>query len=105
MVFQGTVLGSPLWNLFVASCCHAANVHLFTEVVFGDDLNSYRKYHSDANHANIFRDLKNVKSQCMSGVNDTKSNLNRAKNIYTCCVANNRRVMHLRSSISNLTLN
>ena len=66
MVFQGTVLGPPLWNLFVASCRHAVNVHLFTEVVFADDLNSYRKYHSDANHASIFRDLK----KCQKSVHE-----------------------------------
>ena len=23
MIFQGTVLGPPLWNIFFASCCHA----------------------------------------------------------------------------------
>ena len=66
MVFQGTVLGPPLWNLFVASCRHAVNAHLFTEVVFADDLNSYRKYHSDASHATIFQDL----TKCQKSVHE-----------------------------------
>ena len=43
MVYQGTALGPPLWNLFFASSRHAVNAHDFTEVVFADDLNSYRK--------------------------------------------------------------
>ena len=57
MVFQGTFLGPPLWNLFFASCRHAVNVHQFIEVVFADDLNCYRKYHADASNVSIFKDL------------------------------------------------
>ena len=66
MVFQGTVLGPPLWNLFFASCRLAVNKHLFDEVVFADDLNCYRKYHFDASDRRINKDLKS----CQSDVHD-----------------------------------
>ena len=42
MVYQGTVLGPWLWNIFyedVKAACAAAG---FTETVFADDLNSYQ---------------------------------------------------------------
>ena len=57
MVFQGTVLGPPLWNLFFASIREVVNALSFKEVVFADDLNSYRKYHFDASHSSIMKDL------------------------------------------------
>ena len=66
MVFQGTVLGPPFWNLFFASCRHAVNIHSYTEVVFADDLNCYRKYHADVSDACIFKDLH----KCQNSVHD-----------------------------------
>ena len=57
MVYQGTVLGPPLWNLFFASCRHCVNEHDFREVVFADDLNCYRKFHRDFSKHQIFKSL------------------------------------------------
>ena len=38
-VFQGTVLGPPLWNLFYADACRATRKYFFTETIFADDYN------------------------------------------------------------------
>jgi len=46
MVFQGTVLGPLLWNLFFEDARLAINEWFFTEVVFADDLNAYRVFPS-----------------------------------------------------------
>ena len=51
MVFQGTVLGPPLWNLYFADVPSAVAKHSFQEAVFADDLNCFRIFdgcHGDA---------------------------------------------------------
>jgi hypothetical protein len=47
MVFQGTVSGPMLWNLFFEDARHAINDCFFTEVVYADDLNAYRIFSKD----------------------------------------------------------
>ena len=42
MVFQGTVWGPPLWNVFYADARIAIQSADFEEVVYADDLNAYR---------------------------------------------------------------
>jgi hypothetical protein len=42
MVFQGTVLGPQLWNLFFEDAASAIQEYFFEEVIFADDLNAYR---------------------------------------------------------------
>ena len=42
MVYQGTVLGPQLWNLFFADAADAIREFLFEEVIFADDLNAFR---------------------------------------------------------------
>jgi hypothetical protein len=42
MVFQGTVLGPQLWNLFFEDAKEAINEWLYEEVVYADDLNAYK---------------------------------------------------------------
>ncbi len=43
-VFQGTVLGSPLWNLFYADARHAVRELGFVETVFADDFNCWKGF-------------------------------------------------------------
>ena len=43
-VFQGTVLGPVLCNIFYEDARRAANALGFTETVFADDLNCYRGF-------------------------------------------------------------
>ena len=46
MVFQSTVLGPSLWNLFFEDARAAINELMFTEVVYADDLNAFRIFGS-----------------------------------------------------------
>ena len=40
MVYQGTVLGPPLWNIYYADTALTVNLNGFLEIIFADDLNS-----------------------------------------------------------------
>ena len=44
MVYQGTVLGPPLWNIYYADAAIAVKLHGFLEIVFADDLNCYKDF-------------------------------------------------------------
>ena len=44
-------------ELFSQSIRAVVNVLSFKEVVFADELNSYRKYHCDVSHKSITKDL------------------------------------------------
>ena len=59
MVFQGTVSGQILWNLFFEDARHAINDCFFTEVVYADDLNAYRIFPKTAQTVDIMRSLDN----------------------------------------------
>ena len=50
-VYQGTVLGPPLWNLFFADARQALQKGNFSETVFADDLNCWKRYLLDKNSA------------------------------------------------------
>ena len=53
MVYQGTVLGPTLWNLFFEDAREAINNWLFEEIVYADDLNAYRLFSSSTDTATI----------------------------------------------------
>ena len=44
MVYQGTVLGPPLWNVYYADAALAVNLIGFLEIVFADDLNCFKDF-------------------------------------------------------------
>jgi hypothetical protein len=44
MVFQGTVWGPTLWNIFFEDARDAVNEMSFKEVVYADDLNAHREF-------------------------------------------------------------
>ena len=60
MVFQGTVTGPILWNLFFEDARHAINECFFDEIAFADDLNSYCLYSSATQNCII----KNAMTNC-----------------------------------------
>ena len=66
MVFQGTVLGPPLWNVFFESSRNAVNKCGFEEVVFADDLNCYRAYHPTCSNVVVRKGLK----ECQNALHD-----------------------------------
>lgn len=43
MVFQGTVWGPPMWNIFFEDARDSVNEHGFKETVFAGDLNTYTR--------------------------------------------------------------
>jgi hypothetical protein len=58
MVFQGTVTGPTLWNLFFEDARLAINECFYTEIVYADDLNSYRVFPSDMDNGMIGINMK-----------------------------------------------
>ena len=58
MVFQGTVLGPPLWNVFFSDVSEAVAVDGFVHVKFADDLSIYKRYDKKVPNANVQEDLR-----------------------------------------------
>jgi hypothetical protein len=63
MVFQGTVLGPPLWNLFYEDARQAVNEWWFKEVVYADDLNAYRIFGNQVENCTITICMNNCQSE------------------------------------------
>ena len=63
-VFQGTVLGPPLWNLFYADSRHAVRRHEFTETIFADDFNCWKGLPNDVDDLTLVLAL----SECQSSL-------------------------------------
>ena len=57
MVYQGTVTGPMLWNLFFEDARRAINECMYTEVVYADDLNAYRVFPNHIDNADIERNM------------------------------------------------
>ena len=57
MVWQGSVLGPLLWNIFysdVADSVHSASA---IDIIFADDLNCFREYDVTASERSVMHDL------------------------------------------------
>ena len=63
MVFQGTVNGATLWNLFLEDARHAIHECFYKEVVFHDNLNAYRIDSSAIQNSAIKRSLDNYQRE------------------------------------------
>ena len=63
IVFQGTVTGPTLWNLFFEDARHAINECFYNEIVFADDSNAYRIYPSAAQNDAMKRSLNNCQRE------------------------------------------
>jgi hypothetical protein len=63
MVFQGTVIGPMLWNLYFEDARHAINEWHFKEVVFADDLNAYRVFSSNTDNHSIDTAITNCQQE------------------------------------------
>ena len=66
MVFQGTVWGPTLWNVFYEDARWALREHNFREFVFADDLNGYRIYSKREDDATILGDIKSCQKELHS---------------------------------------
>jgi hypothetical protein len=58
MIFQGTVWGPTLWNLFYEDARLAVQEMSFSEVVFADDLNACRTFPSTMPNSKVFESTK-----------------------------------------------
>ena len=58
MVYQGTVFGPPLWNVFYADAAHTIHVHYFRDVIFANDLNCFKDFNISAHNEAIHELIK-----------------------------------------------
>ena len=63
-VFQGTVLGPPLWNVFFRDIDDTILQCLFRIAKFAGDLTAYRNYCSKTSNVQIEADLKSCQQAC-----------------------------------------
>ena len=66
MVFQGTVLGPMLWNVFYEDSSLAIRSQSFEEIVFADDLNAFRKYNAGTPNETILADMNSCQAELHS---------------------------------------
>ena len=57
MVYQGTVLGPPLWNIYYAEAAIAVKVRGFLEIVFADDLNCFKDFGFNVTHETMHGEM------------------------------------------------
>ena len=63
-VFQGTVLGPPLWNVFFQEIDDIIQRCLFRLAKFADDLTAFRNYNSSVSNIQILDELKDCQAAC-----------------------------------------
>ena len=56
-VFQGTVLGPPLWNQHFADARAAIQKHGFKETVYADDMNAFKRFRRNSPLSHVFEVL------------------------------------------------
>ena len=66
MVYQGTVLGPLLWNLFFADTQYLVSSRHFDSIVYAADLNVYKSFANDTSNESIFTELNNMQSHLHS---------------------------------------
>ena len=59
MVFQRTVLGPMLWNMFCEDARRAINELHITESVYADDLNDKREFGSQVSDETVMKSIGN----------------------------------------------
>jgi hypothetical protein len=65
-VFQGTVWGPPLWNTFYEDARRAIQETFFEEIVFADDLNSFRMFPGTTPNDRIIRSMQGCQAELHS---------------------------------------
>ncbi len=56
-VFQGTVLGPILWNIFFRDAGDATHDEGYIDSVYADDMNAFKQFDQTKSHVDIFCDL------------------------------------------------
>ena len=86
-VFQGTVLGLPLWNVFFKDIDDTILRCLFRLAKFADDLTAFRNYSSSASSSMIHDDLKDCQAPATTGVSLGVSPSTLPRNISVFCTS------------------
>ena len=63
MVFQGTVLGPLLWNIFFEGAGKVIRDNGFLDIIFADDLNGMRSFPSHCCNAYLLNELKSMQKK------------------------------------------
>ena len=63
MVYQGTVLGPPLWNVFYADAALAVNMIGFLKLVFADDLNCFKEFGFHVPNNTLLKEMDRCQSE------------------------------------------
>ena len=63
MVFQGTVLGPTLWNLFFEDARRAIHETGFEEIVNADDLNGFKEFAHNASVVSVLAEAKKCQTE------------------------------------------
>ncbi len=63
MVFQGTVWGPSLWNIFFGDARDAITEGGYTEAVYADDLNAFKEYDLETSTEEIMSDIDDCQSR------------------------------------------
>ena len=61
-VFQGTVWGPPLWNLFFEDARLCLEVIHFAVMVFADDLNAFKQFPNSVDNGSIMSELETAQN-------------------------------------------
>ena len=65
MVFQGTVLGPSLWNLFHEDARRAIQETGFEEIVYADDLNGFKEFERNTSVVSVLADAKKCQTELL----------------------------------------
>jgi len=63
-VYQGSVLGPPLWNTHFADIAKVMRTSSFNEVVYADDLNAFKTFPNSIANEDILEELKACATEC-----------------------------------------
>ena len=63
MVYQGTVLGPPLWNAFYSDAAIAVNLYGFLEIIFADDLNCFKDFGLSVENTTLVQDMERCQKE------------------------------------------
>ena len=63
MVFQGTVLGPTLWNLFFRDAADAIHQAGFQDIVYADDLNAFRIFDNSIENSKVIEECQRCQTE------------------------------------------
>ena len=63
MVYQGTVLGPPLWNIYYADAALAVKRYDFLEIIFADDLNCFKDFGLSTSNLELHTEMRQCQGE------------------------------------------